>query len=324
MTLKYSTLILTVSLPRELTDICNIVKCQVLVLTESKCDQSIPDFLLTIPSFHPPLRRDRTRHGGGVLCYISDNLTFRQRTEMQHVNYEHVFVDVYVNKQVYAVNALYRPSTQQSAEDHAVFLSTMEEILFQMQDHPADVKVFSSDMNFGNIFCKQPLLDPKPLDSSAPELFQSFGYTQLLDIPTRTTETTTSLIDLIFVDNLDNMTGHGTIPKVADHDGTFVTFHCNTIKTKLRKKIIYDYTNINHQDLKDYIKSINFDNLIFSKPLTQQTEILTQFLVEAFAKFVPTKEVTIREHDQPWTNTYTRLLLRKKNRNYSFFQKSFF
>ena len=120
-----------------------------------------------------------------------------------------------------------------------------------MQNHTADVKVFSSDLNFGNSYSKQPLLDPKPLDSSAPELFQGFGYSQLIDIPTRTTETTTSLIDLIFVDNTDNMTGHGTIPKIADHDGTFVTFHCNRQKTKLRKKIIYDYTNINHEDLKN-------------------------------------------------------------------------
>ena len=44
-------------------------------------------------------------------------------------------------------------------------------------------------------------------------------------------------------------------------------------------------------------------------------------LTEAFALFVPTKVVTIKPNDQPWTNSYTRLLLRKKNRNYQFYKK---
>ena len=40
-------------------------------------------------------------------------------------------------------------------------------------------------MNFGNCYCKNPVLNPKPLDSSAPDLFESYGFQQLLDIPTR-------------------------------------------------------------------------------------------------------------------------------------------
>ena len=45
-------------------------------------------------------------------------------------------------------------------------------------------KILASDFNFGNCFCKNPILSPKPLDSSAPDLFESFGFKQLIDIPT--------------------------------------------------------------------------------------------------------------------------------------------
>jgi len=48
---------------------------------------------------------------------------------------------------------------------------------------------------------------------------------------------------------------------------------------------------------------------------------MTTVLADAFAKFIPVKNVMIRANDQPWVNSYTRLLLRKKNRNYQLFKK---
>ena len=52
----------------------------------------------------------------------------------------------------------------------------------------------------------------------------------MIDIPTRITDTCTSFIDLIFVQLIDNVTIHGTIGKIADHDGVFITFHCTQDK----------------------------------------------------------------------------------------------
>ena len=44
-------------------------------------------------------------------------------------------------------------------------------------------------------------------------------------------------------------------------------------------------------------------------------------LIDAFSKFVPCKNVIIRPSDAPWCTKLTRLLLRKKNRNYLFYKK---
>ena len=65
-------------------------------------------------------------------------------------------------------------------------------------------------------------------------LFSLHNFTQLIDIPTRTAtltineikHTTVSLIELIFTNNEDNITKHGTTDPIADHDGIFVSFHC--------------------------------------------------------------------------------------------------
>ena len=92
-------------------------------------------------------------------------------------------------------------------------------------------------MNFGNCFCLSPELDFKPLDNSAPELFSSFNFQQLIDIPTRvcstSVSTTISLIDLLFVDSQDLVEEFGLLPSIADHAGLLL---CLNLKLKPRKK----------------------------------------------------------------------------------------
>ena len=43
----------------QLTDYCRILNVDVLIITESKLDQTIPINLITIPGYHQPIRRDR-------------------------------------------------------------------------------------------------------------------------------------------------------------------------------------------------------------------------------------------------------------------------
>ena len=308
----------------QLTDYCRILKIDVLIITESKLDQTIPTNLITIPGYHEPIRRDREingRYGGGVLMYIADNLVFQQKQNLQSQFYEHIWTDVRLDGNVFAINALYRPPNE-SLADHQLFLDAAEDILSNLNNYSAaNYKIISSDLNFGNSYCKCPILTPKPLDSVAPDLFASFGFHQLIDIPTRTTETTMSLIDLIYINNPENVICHGTLPRIADHDGTLVSFNLKCKKQPQKTKTIYDYKNADIEGLTKYIKELDFQNSVFNQPTINQADIYTNILKQAFAKFVPCKTVVIRPQDMPWCNTYTRLLLRKKNRNYQLSKK---
>ena len=302
----------------QLNHISRSLNLDYLVINESKLDTTIPSNLLQLDGFHEPVRSDRNRDGGGCLIYISKVLTFKRQSRNESKHFEHIWVDGRINDKIYSINAMYRPP---NVENHDLFLEEVELILSKGASHKCDNFILASDLNFGNIYCKHPFLQPKPLDDSAPELFESFGFSQIIDIPTRVTKTTTSLIDLIFCLNIDSITCHGTLPQIADHDGTFVSFHCVKVKPKVKTRKVFDYKNLNENDLLEYIKNIDFEGIVFSKPVLQQADAITEILSSAFEKFVATKTVVIRSTDPPWVNSYTRLLLRKKNRNYAFFRK---
>ena len=76
------------------------------------------------------------------------------------------------------------------------------------------------------------------------------------------------------------------------------------------------------EGLNKYIKSFNFNSNIFSFPLQDQAKLYTDVLIGAFDKFVPKRTIQIRHSEPPWCNRYTRLLMRKKNRNYNFLKRA--
>ena len=302
----------------QLNHLSNVLNLDYLVINESKLDSTIPNNLIALDRFHEPIRKDRNRDGGGCIIYISKNLTFKRQQKLESDHFDHIWVDIRIFDKIYSVNALYRPPNE---SNHELFLQEIESLLTRMAENGADNFILASDLNFGNCYSKNPILTPKPLDGLAPELFESFGLRQMIDIPTRITKDTTSLIDLVYCRNIDNITSHGTLPQIADHEGTFISFHCHKEKPKNKTKKVFDYKNLDEKALLDHIKGVDFDSLIFSKPVKQQADAISNILTTVFEKFVPVKTVVIRPTDPPWVNSYTRLLLRKKNRNYAFFKK---
>ena len=89
-----------------LNDYARVLNLNFIVITESKLDETIPSNLIELTGFHEPLRRDRDRHGGGCLIYISNNLTFKQQPRLQSEFFQHIWVDIRVNNKIFSVNTL--------------------------------------------------------------------------------------------------------------------------------------------------------------------------------------------------------------------------
>ena len=50
----------------------------ILIITETKLDESFPTSQLYITGYIPPLRVDRNQHGGGILIYIKEGIPARE------------------------------------------------------------------------------------------------------------------------------------------------------------------------------------------------------------------------------------------------------
>ena len=294
-----------------LADVCKTLNISVLILTETKLHCSIPSNILTIPGYHDPIRHDRLvngRHGGGTMMYISDTLAYKHQDRKQSAHYEHLWVDILTCNKVIAINALYRPPNE-SAENHTHFIETSNSILQSFTQHEADVRIVSSDLNWGNCFSVDPILPFKPLDNEASQVFSSFGFTQVIDVPTRVTHDTTSLIDLVFVDSMQYVEEFGTLPQIADHDGTLLCLNITQQQNKIKQKKVFDYKNTDIDGLIKFIKEFDFSKAVFDFPVKDQPQKFTDTLKSIIKTYVPEKTICLKPNTVPWCNTYTRLLL---------------
>ena len=64
------------SIPNKLDDIRITIAdfVNILVITESKLDQSFPESQFFINRFSKPFRKDRNRHGGELLMYLKEDI----------------------------------------------------------------------------------------------------------------------------------------------------------------------------------------------------------------------------------------------------------
>ena len=80
------------SLPNKIDELSCIVKGRVdiLVLTETKLDESFQTSQFKIDGFCTPYRQDRNKHGGGVLIYVREDIPSK-------ILDKHMFPDVIFN-----------------------------------------------------------------------------------------------------------------------------------------------------------------------------------------------------------------------------------
>ena len=89
-------------------DIANCIKAAVLGITESKLDSSVTNMGVNINGYRI-IRNDRNRHGGGVACYVKNDLCFNTKKNFPN-SIEHVFFEILIRKvKPIRVGIFYRP-----------------------------------------------------------------------------------------------------------------------------------------------------------------------------------------------------------------------
>ena len=91
-----------------------VLKCvDVLVLTETKLDDSFPEVQFLVDGFSEPYRYDRNRTGGGIMIYIRDNIPSKLSEKHKfHDDMEGLFVELNFRKVKWLLLGTYHPPTQ--------------------------------------------------------------------------------------------------------------------------------------------------------------------------------------------------------------------
>ena len=122
----------------------NIIKNEidVLMISETKMDNSFPISQFTITGYSIPFRLDRTSHGGGILLLVREDIPCKIIKTDCDGNFEGIFVEINLRKKKMLLSCSYNPHKSNIANHLKNICKTLDKL------HPTyDNLVLLGDFN---------------------------------------------------------------------------------------------------------------------------------------------------------------------------------
>jgi len=165
-------------------------KFDILAFTETWLNSETPNNNISLNTYLPPFRCDRNnRIGGGVMVYVKDYINAIRRSDLEVQGIESVWIEIKHRKNRILLGTFYRPPNL--ANENWLKIEHSIDLAFNSQ---CKHLLITGDLN-------ENLLNP--LTKKIKNILLNYNLTQLITEPTRYTESSSSLIDVFIVNNLN-------------------------------------------------------------------------------------------------------------------------
>ena len=278
----------------EIRIIAHKTRAACICLTETWLDDSVPDAEVHIDKYLIQ-RRDRNRHGGGVLIYIRSDLSFNKRSDLDHVDIEATWLELLLPKsRPILCGVIYRPPNQSK------FYDLLDRVCSSSVNFCEYETILLGDFNT-NVSCSSVC----PLLTAFRNFIDMFSFTQLIHNYTRVCSSTSTTIDLIMVSDPDKISQSGVIDtSLSDHNMIFCT-------RKVFKTFVGTHNNITSRSLKNYSREDFQANLLHTDwscvllcdNACKAWELFKNLFVSVINNVAPVKQVRIKQRTEPWIDS---------------------
>ena len=167
----------------------------ILIIQETKIDESFPTNKFRIDGFNPPYRRDRTAMGGGLMVYIREHIPAKILKISDEI--EGIFIELNMKGTKWLLSCIYNPNGQCSREffihlenELNYYFSKYDSIIivgdFNQEENDSSIRNFSVDHGLKNIVkdktCFKNPSNPRCIDLILTNRPKSFQHTTTFDI----------------------------------------------------------------------------------------------------------------------------------------------
>ena len=259
---------------------------------------------------------DRNRHGGGVACYIRNDLIMLNYISLKT---ENIFFELLLpNTKPIVVGTVHRPPNQTN------FMEIFNENLSKVDTNNVETYILG-DFNINlwqnghYVFQKHNFLSCLSVPNDVKNYFDfctMFGLKQLIESPTRITCSSSSIIDHILASFLDRVTQQETLNVgLSDHQLIYCTRKIIRIKRGDHKQIKFrSFKNYTIDGYEKALVDINFPEYKNFDNVNDAYSNFIQKLMEVIDKVAPVKSKRIKRNSQEWFDSEIseKLIIRDK------------
>ena len=226
----------------------------ILTLSETHIKKSENvDNLYAIPGYNFESRNRSTGFGGGVAVYIRETLNYIRRFDLESSELENIVIEIVINNSKNILLSTYYRPPNTLKYLHKNFNELFEQSLISYCSESKETIVLG-DMNTDYL---------KRNDNvNVKSIINRNGFTQIIDKPTRITEQSKTLIDIIATNRPENIVKSDVIAtSLSDHDLVACVRKLNNRKFPKKTVRCRNYRTYDPEQMKSDLKNVNWNSV---------------------------------------------------------------
>ena len=270
-------------------------------ISETWLESDVPDGEVAIPSYKL-FRRDRKSRGGGVLLYVPERCKSKRRLDLEDDEIECVWVEVRLNKMTILLGNMYRPPNA----DLSVF-SNFEVMMERVAAECRDV-VLMGDLNIN-------LLTPSSQTDRLLLITSENNLKQLISEPTRITDHSQTLLDVLFTSSPDVFSSSGATECVGSDHLMIFGEHKEEVKLPAKVCTVRSFKKCEEKALLSDLGSAPWQVMDSFDDVNDKLSYWMTLFLSVVDKHAPLMKVRMKtkNQDDDWIDSGLRSLMRSRN-----------
>lgn len=281
----------------------------IMCVSETWLNKDIPSDVVNIPNYSF-LRKDRLNRGGGVGIYFRNSLKVVQvlKDFESLEGIEQFWIEFKTGANRILIGAIYRvPSNNENQ-----FLEYLDNLLSYISPQYQNI-VILGDLNVDQLH-----------NNRVSQCMLSYDFQQLITEPTRITNTSQKIIDVIFINNSDLVVNSGIInaDTISDHSAVYCELNMFVPRPKPIFVTYRNFKNFNNNDFNQDLVNTRWDDILYLNDIEDKIKLLNTYIIELFDKHAPYTISRISKPYAPWLTFNLKQMMKQRDKALSTYKRS--
>ena len=282
------------SLFNKLDEVLNLActfDLDVLAITETWLGPNVDDGLIKLNNYRC-VRRDRDGLSGGVAIYLRNAIKFKVVPSDSFSFLEQLWLEISFGGKKYMAGVFYRPPSTNIND----FLTHFDEVLSNMF-LLSDEMFLAGDLNIN-------LLNDNLHVVKFHSIIHTYNLCQIVDKPTRTTGTTSTLLDVIILSQSFKTVESNVydVNEISDHCMVRAIIESANQPRAITVRRFRSFRNFNYESFDSYLRTLNWDEIYSKSNIDDMVKIVQANIFNVFDMHAPYVIVSTaaKRRRSPW------------------------